>query len=930
MIDEVKFVAELIGGYINSFAQNKGYEIVNEKGIEKRLNSLAEKLFVMTTGIDNSVIREHILDYIEKYAYEYTSSEAILSDEEINKFIADFNSKYHVYPDKDDQDVLVSCIKEINNNLNSILDKGDLIILRKMENGIEEIKDEVRQGFGLIDKKLDGMIEVPVGSINNAEKVNAQPKIKSRTKEYADKWNRNMFLNNFDKRDENAGINVKLSEVYIDDHLPHYIWRSNNKSLTDLKELLAEYIDKNNEKQMLLILGQPGIGKSTLITWITANLISHNDDILVYQFSSDLGNIDERYKKNGGFLDNILMSLDLTFGALEGKTLILDGFDEISEGSDRVEILNRLYRELIKIRPTVNFKLIITCRENYIQQVSRIKCNYITLQPWDEDQIRSFCNKYGERIKKHISIETIGSILKSKEILGIPLILYMVLALDIKLEEDGSIVDVYDQIFSLEDGGIYDRCIKNINYGGPHRIKEIKEQIHLISEKIALWMFENEPDKAFISKEEYERICNDITQINTQNNDDIKNDFLIGNYFRLVKHCEGLETEELYFVHRTIYEYFVAECIFISMNTVTNFDTKEELASAMGKVLKGNRLSKEIIGFLKVKITKSWLKDSFDVVNEAFQIMLQNGMVYYTKSCYKNVIDCEMKVFTNMLDIIHMWDKSSLSFNKNIDNYIMYNRNFILNLKCVDLSGDDLVGSNLKGADFRKANLSGTILKEVNLSGANLRETDLSKADLSHANLTEADLSSSDLIEARISNANLRKAILIGSDLSRVNLSGSDLSGVKLKEAYIKEANLIGADLTKAQLSRANLIEANLTKANLAKANLRGSNLEKACLIEANLINADLSQANLNGAYLNGVKASGIVLEGTILDEHNIIICMDIMPVCVLIKTLVYISRKYFIVEKDFMIVEFTEYIEKFAPEELKRKFIEEVGKEQQ
>ena len=31
------------------------------------------------------------------------------------------------------------------------------------------------------------------------------------------------------------------------------------------------------------------------------------------------------------------------------------------------------------------------------------------------------------------------------------------------------------------------------------------------------------------------------------------------NFFKLVKHCEGVETEELYFVHRSIYEYFVAE-----------------------------------------------------------------------------------------------------------------------------------------------------------------------------------------------------------------------------------------------------------------------------------------------------------------------------------------------------------------------------------
>ena len=47
---------------------------------------------------------------------------------------------------------------------------------------------------------------------------------------------------------------------------------------------------------------------------------------------------------------------------------------------------------------------------------------------------------------------------ENKKILGIPLILYMVVALNISIDKEGSIVDVYDKIFSL-DGGIYDRCI---------------------------------------------------------------------------------------------------------------------------------------------------------------------------------------------------------------------------------------------------------------------------------------------------------------------------------------------------------------------------------------------------------------------------------------------------------------------------------------
>ena len=62
------------------------------------------------------------------------------------------------------------------------------------------------------------------------------------------------------------------------------------------------------------------------------------------------------------------------------------------------------------------------------------------------------------------------------------------------------------------------------------------------------------------------------------------------NFFKLVKHCEGVETEELYFVHRSIYEYFVAETIFVSVCNMINV-SKEELAGVLAKLLKKNRLS---------------------------------------------------------------------------------------------------------------------------------------------------------------------------------------------------------------------------------------------------------------------------------------------------------------------------------------------------
>ena len=62
--------------------------------------------------------------------------------------------------------------------------------------------------------------------IEEAKRFATEAERRETPKEYADKWNQNMFLNDFDKRDENAGVNVKLSEVYLEEHLPHYIWGS--------------------------------------------------------------------------------------------------------------------------------------------------------------------------------------------------------------------------------------------------------------------------------------------------------------------------------------------------------------------------------------------------------------------------------------------------------------------------------------------------------------------------------------------------------------------------------------------------------------------------------------------------------------------------------------------------------------------------------
>ncbi len=627
-------------------------------------------------------------------------------------------------------------------------------------------------------------------AINNSEQNHIKSNIHSRTAEYLNKWNSNMFLNDFNKRDENVGINICLRELYVEKHLPHYIWKENTKESDDLKNLLSEYIDKNGNNKMLFILGQPGIGKSTLITWITANMIYNINDILVYQFASDLKNVDWQNSSNKyNIADEILKELNLSYDNLEGKTLIIDGFDEIIVGGNRIKIINDIYHQWIKGNFINKFSLIITCREHYIEDLQKMDCDYITLQTFDEEQIKSFCMVYQEKNNSSISKDMIEKIIENKDILGIPLILYMILALNISIEKEGSLATVYNQIFSIKDGGIYSRCLQNKRYETPHRIREIKEQIHLVSQKIAFWMFENNSGEAYIPQKEYQEICNSVIQKNKQKNQDI----LIGNFFKTIKHCEGIESKRLSFVHRSIYEYFVAEYIFEQI-CISIKKSKEELAGVFGRLLKKKILFIEICKFLKFKIETSELNSMFDIVCDVFNLMISDGMTYYTKECYKNVMNCEMKVFANMLDIVHLWDRDIYQFNEQISNYIRYNLGlFFLDLRKLNLQESNLQGVNLQGVDLQEIDLRGANLQGIDLQRSNLQGANLQEANLQEANLQEVDLQEAKLQRVDLWAANLQEANLQGANLERTNLQQSELQRVDLQRANLWRVNLQGS-----------------------------------------------------------------------------------------------------------------------------------------
>ncbi len=649
----------------------------------------------------------------------------------------------------------------------------------KMAENMHEGFKLSHQNEEMLLEKMDHVIDKVDGKSVQVAEDHATFYPKNRAEEYAQKWDKNMFLNNFNKRDEHRGVNIKLRELYLDEHLPHYRWEKNNTIDSDIDKLLREYIVDFEDKKMLLILGQAGIGKSTLITWIMANIPEKKDDYLVYQFASDLKNVDWQ---GNCLLDEIFTTLQLKRTELRGKVLILDGFDEIDTKSDRKGILNKLHQKLNSMNYLETFSLIITCRENYIDNLRDIRCDYITLQAWDEEQIKSFCDIYGKRsgwwktdeIKVTMFGMVLDMMLEDKEIFGIPLILYMVLAVNISIKKSSSVVDVYDQIFSIDGGKIYER-----SYDAEHRINqsEIKKHIYTISQKIAFWIFENNSQKAFISRDKFKEIC-------ANESEKIQSDVLIGNYFKLIRHCEGVGTDELQFVHRSIYEYFVAVYFFESIH---NLRTKEEVAGKLGELLKDGCLSREMLRNIKYKFDSIKGYNLPELIKDIFNLMLRDGMTYYTKERYRNIVDREMNIFYYMLDIVHVWNLKLQKSDNNIVSYILHNKKLCLDLMGADLSGAGLSGADLKVATIAYADLSGADLRLADLRYASLYQADLSGADLSYANLSGAKLSKAKLSKANLSEADLSEADLRLAKLSKVNLSEAKLRKTIFDESQVKQ-----------------------------------------------------------------------------------------------------------------------------------------------
>ncbi len=662
-----------------------------------------------------------------------------------------------------------------------------------------------------------------------------------------------LFLEDKYKEEEQ----ITLEDIYTEPKFAFFNVKQNilRDSPESLLELIDQFIKNPSPKNIkekykvinsnyigntLFILGEPGIGKSSLVSKIVSTTLRKK------VYCVRLRDLDKKEIKKEGALNAILNLLSIEEINLTQKTLILDGVDELCGIENYENSIDDFCFSLIEESHRLNFKLLFTSRLNYVHlEDSRFDTILVLkLLPFQKEQFEQWFNQYYTKhtqtkqtylIKKHLFMlcNTKEEEEKKKlELFGIPLILYLLVELQVDISEINSLGQLYDKLFDDLEGRFYDGKTT-------HTLPNVYKSCKKIAEYIAQKMFDIQKD--MLTSEQLHEVSLSLPEkLKTSFPMMIENEhfYLLSFYYKINKEKCSVE-----FIHKSLMEYLVSEILYNRLSPILELNEekqKEELQKELDKFFTFNTITNEISFFFLEKVKKNEKQQPlFSLLKKHYKFYLEVGFLYKVS----NNINSLTKI-QNLF--ISYWKLLRILANTKEDNLLENEK---------DLFCSYLIKISFKNINLSYQNLTEINLSRTDLSGANLKGADLNKSDLSRAYLKGADLNKSNLSGAYLSIAYLKGAYLNGANLNKANLNKSYLSvanlkGADLKGAYLNEACLRGADLSETDLKRADLSGANLKGANLKRADLKGANLKGANLKGADLSETDLNEVDLSGANL--------------------------------------------------------------------------------
>jgi len=859
-LDEIKDVCRV---YMENYPEDQ-IEITSTA-----VHICLKNIMIFTQPFDTETLANKLSsDYLTKFCRHYSSAEISFLGKYLPYILKNIILSIQIQLESD-SNFQVAWKSAVDNRLRQ-LESNQQFLFDTMEDHEKRIRDQENRTFFLHSRIADLYFQ------------------------YKEKWQDSLFLDN----------EVSLFDIY---QLPHY----DNECINLHDRLQSVFYSCNDiNRRMLVILGHPGSGKSTLITYILNKCnIAEDRSIRVFRFSA-FENVDWN-----GNLENLphlmLNEMGLHRQDLNNSVLILDGLDEIDMYGRHAELLEVFFKQWAKSVNIERFNLIITCRANRIESPELLTTKHISLCPLDHYQTQTFIDKYYEKkssVKDKINVSSFLHVFDTtREVLGIPLILYMALSLNINVKKESHLCDIYDQIFSLNNSNsIYFRK----KYDNEHPITSNEaEIIHFFSKQIAEKIWELSPSEATLSQDVYFPLADKIA---SPNKDEFRK-VLIGQYF-----IEGKDGCELFFVHRSMYEYFVALSIFDSICDVINsFKTPLEMYNSIhennfARIIGLQNLSsypdiQEYLRFLMKKspmADESWWKN----ILEGF---IEHGMcdlVPERRKGGRQGIQEEVNRFYNLLWIVReqlllrgatspivvnsdicsapyfqipydsQCDLSKLNlynidlmgkhFNEScFDECYLVSANFsrtslefasFINCNMNDaifekasMYGATLDYSSAQNTSFQDANMSITSLNHANFSGADLRGVNFEDADLNYADFTGANLAGAIFTNTLFENTIFKRANFEGSTFSNITLNNCDFSDATMDSISFSNVSCLDSIFTGAKLSKIQIENSDFSNSNFSSADFKEANIYEGCFRNCIFNGSNLDKANLDSSIFN-------------------------------------------------------------------------------
>jgi len=352
---------------------------------------------------------------------------------------------------------------------------------------------------------------------------------------------------------------------------------------TDLETLICKFLEAEsyyrseyfrnigcvtNEVSGLIILANAGMGKSSILSWI-AYYCDHLFPASLYRhvYLAKLRDLSEHICS----IDQLAAFFGEAREYVNGSIFLLDAFDEFTTSSDdgkRIAFIESLCYQIY----SNGGRLIITSRLNYFEHLNPHRFTYalaIGLRPFTSEQAERWWINYHSKDSSSITHRNFGGIQRKientvdREFYGIPIVLYMIAYSGINVDEYKTKYDLYTALFGISGIRLYGARevgsnMTSLNYNKKYVRFELEEATELFNVlcDIAYKIYQNEKEgytNGRISRHQIHEII--------QNNRLKKYEAFLMNHYSIASYFRGSTEGVLEFVHRSIFDYYLAQWI---------------------------------------------------------------------------------------------------------------------------------------------------------------------------------------------------------------------------------------------------------------------------------------------------------------------------------------------------------------------------------